>query len=235
MLDQKMGDISWSLCSAGKKEGQHGSRSQFSCNTASFARCSAQRAASMCIESCNHVRTTGEQGRVETMATYFKTPRFGMNIPTRMRPGMDPVAEALYAEQLGFDLVTIHRAVLHSNDPSFEIWMLLTWLAARTASIRLAPVVIALPNRYPAVLTKMAETLNRLSHGRPVLALGSRGAINEPAYRAFGLAQRSPREKVEALEEAIDILRGLWSTSDFFYAGQHFRTEVATIEQKLGH
>ena len=59
--------------------------------------------------------------------------------------------------------------------------------------------------------------------------------MNEPAYGAFGLAQRSPREKVEALEEAIDILRGLWSTSGFSYAGQHFRTEGATIEPKPSH
>ena len=59
--------------------------------------------------------------------------------------------------------------------------------------------------------------------------------MNEPAYRALGLAQRSPREKVEALEEAIDLLHGLWSTSGFSYTGQHFRTEGATIEPKPGH
>jgi alkanesulfonate monooxygenase SsuD/methylene tetrahydromethanopterin reductase-like flavin-dependent oxidoreductase (luciferase family) len=148
---------------------------------------------------------------------------------------VDLVAEALHAEQLGFDVVTIHRDALHGSDPSFEIWTLLTWLAARTSSIRVAPVVLALPHRHPAVLAKMAETLDRLSDGRLVLVLGGGGPMNEPAYGAFGLAQRSPREKVEALEEAIDILRGLWSTSGFSYAGQHFRTQGATIEPKPGH
>ena len=49
------------------------------------------------------------------------------------------------------------------------------------------------------------------------------------------LTQRSPREKVQALEEALDILRGLWSTSGFSYTGQHFRTEGATLEPKPGH
>jgi alkanesulfonate monooxygenase SsuD/methylene tetrahydromethanopterin reductase-like flavin-dependent oxidoreductase (luciferase family) len=98
-----------------------------------------------------------------------------------------------------------------------------------------APVVLALPNRHPTVLAKMAETLDRLSAGRLVLALGSGAAINEPAYHAFGLAQRSPRQKVAALAEAIDILRGLWSTSSFSYAGQHFQTEGATIEPKSRH
>ena len=169
------------------------------------------------------------------MATYFKTPAFGTNLQTGVRPDVDLVAEALHAERLGFDVVTIHRDVLHGPDPSFEIWTLLTWLTARTSSIRVAPVVLALPHRHPAVLAKMAETLDRLSNGRLILVLGAGGPMNEPAYRAFGLAQRSPREKVEALEEAIDIMRGLWSTSGFSYTGQHFRTEGATTEPKPGH
>ncbi len=169
------------------------------------------------------------------MAMYFKIPGFGTNLHTGVRPVVDVVAEALHAEQLGFDVVTIHRDALHGSDPSFEIWTLLSWLAARTSSIRVAPVVLTLPHRHPAVLAKMAETLDRLSDGRLVLVLGGGGPMNEPAYGAFGLAQRSPREKVEALEEAIDILRGLWSTSGFSYAGQHFRTEGATIEPKPSH
>ncbi len=169
------------------------------------------------------------------MAVGFPTPGFGINIHTRMRPDADLVAEALHAEQLGFDLVTLHGDVLHTTAPSYETWTLLTWVAARTARIRLAPLVLALPNRHPAVLAKMAETLQRLSVGRLVLTLGSGATMNEPAFRAFGLAQRSPQEKVAALEEAVDMLRGLWSSSSFSYAGQHFQTEGATLEPKPSH
>ncbi|HJZ46650.1 MAG TPA: LLM class flavin-dependent oxidoreductase [Roseiflexaceae bacterium] len=169
------------------------------------------------------------------MAVRVPTPQFGINLHTRMRPDADVVAEALHAEQLGFDLITLHGDVLHTTAPSYETWTLLSWVAARTARIRLAPIVLALPNRHPAVLAKMAETLDRLSAGRLVLTLGSGAAINEPAFRAFGLAQRSPREKVAALEEAIDILHGLWSSSGFSYAGQHFQTEGATLEPKPSH
>jgi alkanesulfonate monooxygenase SsuD/methylene tetrahydromethanopterin reductase-like flavin-dependent oxidoreductase (luciferase family) len=169
------------------------------------------------------------------MAVRFPTPQFGINIHTRMRPDVDLVDEALRAEQLGFDLVTLHGDVLHGTAPSYETWTLLTWLAARSARIRLAPLVLALPNRHPAVLAKMAESLDRLSAGRLVLTLGSGAAMNDPSFRAFGLAQRSPREKVAALEEAIDILRGLWSSSSFSYAGEHFQTEGATIEPKSRH
>src|SRR6266699_5194262 len=151
------------------------------------------------------------------MATYFKNPRFGTHVHARVRPDVDPVAETQHAEHLGFDVVTIHRDVLHGSDPSFEIWTLLSWLAARTSSIRVAPVVLALPHRHPAVLAKMAETLDRLSGGRLILVLGGGGPMNEPAYRALGLENRAPGAKVEALAKAIEIMRGLWSISGVSY------------------
>jgi alkanesulfonate monooxygenase SsuD/methylene tetrahydromethanopterin reductase-like flavin-dependent oxidoreductase (luciferase family) len=165
----------------------------------------------------------------------FATPGFGITLHTAIRPGLDQVAEALDAEQLGYDVMTLHRDAIHGDDPAFENWTLLSWLAAQTTRIRVAPLVLALPHRHPAVLAKMAETLDRLSGSRLILVLGGGGPMNEPAYRALGLASRSPGEKVEALEEAIEILRGLWSTSDFSYPGKRFRIEGATIEPKPGH
>jgi hypothetical protein len=93
---------------------------------------------------------------MNTMAAGFPTPQFGINLHTRMRPDGDLVAEALHAEQLGFDLVTLHGHVLHTTAPSYETWTLLSWVAARTARIRLAPIVLALPNRHPAMLMEGA-------------------------------------------------------------------------------
>jgi alkanesulfonate monooxygenase SsuD/methylene tetrahydromethanopterin reductase-like flavin-dependent oxidoreductase (luciferase family) len=166
---------------------------------------------------------------------YNTTPGFGITLHTAIRPGLDQAAEALDAEQLGYDVVTLHRDALHGEDPSFENWTLLSWLAARTTRISVAPLVLALPHRHPTLLAKMAETLDRLSGSRLILILGGGGPMNEPAYRALGLANRSPGEKVQALEEAIDLLRGLWSTPGFTYAGRHFRTDQATIEPKPVH
>src|SRR5262249_25073313 len=143
----------------------------------------------------------------------------------------DPVAEARHAEALGFDLATVHPDILHGPEPSLETWTVLTWLAARTATIALAPFVLALPYRHPAVVAKMAETLDRLSGGRLVLGLGAGGPLPraEAAVRAFGLARRSPGERVAALEEAIDVMRGLWGTPAFSYAGRHFAVEGASV------
>jgi alkanesulfonate monooxygenase SsuD/methylene tetrahydromethanopterin reductase-like flavin-dependent oxidoreductase (luciferase family) len=169
------------------------------------------------------------------MVSPFKTPAFGVNLHTFVMPGPDPIAQAVHAEQLGFDLVTLHRDVLHGSEPSFEMWTLLTWLGARTTRIRIAPVVLALPYRHPAVLAKMIETLHQLANGRLVPVLGSGAAMNEPAHKAFGLTVQSPQEKVEALEEAVDVMRGLWITTGFSYPGRHFQVHAANIEPKPPH
>jgi alkanesulfonate monooxygenase SsuD/methylene tetrahydromethanopterin reductase-like flavin-dependent oxidoreductase (luciferase family) len=160
-----------------------------------------------------------------------RAPGFGVMITKSAAPGADPVAEARHAEALGFDLATVHPDLLHGPEPSLETWTALTWVAARTARIALAPFVLSLPHRHPAVTAKMAETLDRLSGGRLVLGLGAGGALPraEAAVRAFGLAQRSRGERVAALEEAIDVIRGLWGAPGFTYAGEHFAVAGATI------
>jgi alkanesulfonate monooxygenase SsuD/methylene tetrahydromethanopterin reductase-like flavin-dependent oxidoreductase (luciferase family) len=157
-------------------------------------------------------------------------PAFGITVSSR--PGADPVAEAVHAEKLGFDVVTVHRDVLNGPPPSLESWTLLTWLAARTTAVRLAPNVLVLPNRHPAVLAKMAETLDQLSGGRLILALGSGAGMNDPAFSSFGLPHWLAAEKVVAMGEALDVMRGLWEVAGFSYPGRHFRIEDATLEPK---
>ncbi len=156
-------------------------------------------------------------------------PTFGLELSTAAAAGADPAAEALAAESLGFDLLTITDH-LHGSHPTFETWTLLAWVAASTRHVKLAPLVLALPYRSPAVLAKMAETLARLSHGRLVLGLGGGGFDAE--FSAFGLPVREPAEKVEALGEALEILHGMWTVSPFTYAGRHFDVHEARTEPK---
>lgn len=152
---------------------------------------------------------------------------FGLFVSAR--PGDDPVGVARRAEALGFDLISVSDH-LHRRSPAHETWTLLTWMAARTERVRVMPNVLGLPYRHPAVVAKMAESLDRLSSGRLVLGLGAGG--NDAEFRAFGLAERSPAEKVEALEEAIDVARGLWAEPRFSHDGKHFRTREARIEPR---
>src|SRR5690349_20871010 len=70
------------------------------------------------------------------------TPGFGITLHTAIRSGLDQAAEALDAEPLGYDMVTLHRDALHGDDPSFENWTLLSWLAALTTTISVAPLVL---------------------------------------------------------------------------------------------
>ena len=154
---------------------------------------------------------------------------FGLNISTSARSESDPVADAQHAEALGFDFVSASDH-LHGGSPTFETWTMLSWIAARTSRIHLATRVLAVPYRSPAVLAKMAESFDRLSGGRLILGLG--GGAMDDEFRAFGLPTPSARDKIDGLEEAIRIIRGMWSEPQFSYPGRLHRTDGAQIEPK---
>ncbi len=144
--------------------------------------------------------------------------------------GADPSGAARWAEELGFDAVAVDRDVL-AGPPGPEVWTALTWVAARTARVRVVPNVLVLANRHPALVAKMAETVDRLSGGRLILALGAGAASNDGVAGALGLhlGGLAPAERVAATEEAIDVLRGLWSGQAFTYAGTWFRIGGAEV------
>jgi len=154
---------------------------------------------------------------------------FGLNVSTSVESGSDPVADARKAEDLGFDFVSASDH-LHGETPSFETWTVLSWIAARTSRIRVATRVLGVPYRHPPVVAKMAETFDRLSGGRLILGLG--GGASDEEFRAFGLGFRPPRDKVDGLEEAVRIIRGLWSEGEFTFGGRLYETERAQVEPK---
>ncbi|HEV3474948.1 MAG TPA: LLM class flavin-dependent oxidoreductase [Actinomycetota bacterium] len=151
---------------------------------------------------------------------------FGLNVDPSIG---DPAARAIRAEDLGFDFVSVNDH-LHGDWARYETWTMLAWMAANTSRIRVASRVLAVPYRHPAVVAKMAETLDRLSGGRLILGLG--GGYSDEEFAAFGLGTHSPRDKIDGLEEAIHIARGLWSERDFTFQGRLYRTERARLEPK---
>jgi probable F420-dependent oxidoreductase len=157
--------------------------------------------------------------------------QFGLGISPSAVPGADPVADARKAEELGFDFVSTSDH-LHGASPTFEPWTLLSWIAAATSRIRVASRVLAVPYRHPPVLAKMAESFDRLSGGRLILGLG--GGFVDEEFRAFGLGERSPRDKVDGLAEAIQIARGLWSRPSLTFEGRLYRTDGAELQPKPG-
>jgi alkanesulfonate monooxygenase SsuD/methylene tetrahydromethanopterin reductase-like flavin-dependent oxidoreductase (luciferase family) len=111
------------------------------------------------------------------------------------------------ADREGLDLVGIQD---HPYQRRFlDTWTLLAWLAGQTERVRLFPDVANLPLRPPAVMAKAAASLDVLSGGRFELGLGA-GSFWE-AIRAFGGPVRSGPESVDALEEAIAVIRAVWA------------------------
>ncbi len=131
-----------------------------------------------------------------------------------------PVALAELSEQLGYDLVTFQD---HPYQPAFlDTWTLMTWVAARTERIHIAPNVLNVPLRQPAVTARAAASLDLLSGGRIDLALGAGGFWD--AIEAMGEPRRTPGEGVDALSQAIDVIRGIWDVDDrtALHAGGEF-------------
>ena len=140
------------------------------------------------------------------MADYLHELQFGVFIPPLAEQADAVVELAELAEVSGLDLVTFQD---HPYQPRFlDAWTLLSVIAAKTSTVRLAPNVANLPLRPPAVLARSVASLDILSGGRVELGLGA-GAFWDP-IAAMGGRKLTPGESVTALSEAIDVIRGFW-------------------------
>jgi hemerythrin-like domain-containing protein len=149
---------------------------------------------------------------------------FGCFLTPDARQADAVVRLARFVDQLGLDLIGIQD---HPYQPNFlDTWTLLSALARETERVRLVPDVINLPLRPPAVLAKAAASLDILSGGRVELGLGS-GAFFD-AVVSMGGPRRTPPEAIEALEEAIRVLRALWTPGPAVsFEGEHYRLRAA--------
>lgn len=116
------------------------------------------------------------------------------------------VALARLSEELGYDLVTFQD---HPYQPRFlDAWTLMSWVAASTSRIRIAPNVLNVPLRPPAVVARAAASLDLLSGGRFELALGA-GAFWD-AIVAMGGRRLAPAQAFQAFGEALEVIHGIW-------------------------
>jgi alkanesulfonate monooxygenase SsuD/methylene tetrahydromethanopterin reductase-like flavin-dependent oxidoreductase (luciferase family) len=144
---------------------------------------------------------------------------FGV-FPIPVAEERDKVLEAvLAAERFGLDLVGIQD---HPYQRRFlDTWSLIPWLAAQTERIRFFPDVANLPLRPPAVMAKAAASIDLLSDGRFELGLGA-GAFWEGISAMGGEALTGP-VSVDALEEAIQVIRLMWSGERTVkFEGKHY-------------
>jgi alkanesulfonate monooxygenase SsuD/methylene tetrahydromethanopterin reductase-like flavin-dependent oxidoreductase (luciferase family) len=149
-----------------------------------------------------------------------REPSFGLFLIPNAAEYPDLLRQVAAAERGGLDLIGIQD---HPYQRRYlDTFALIGDLLARTERLRVFPDVANLPLRPPAVLAKLAASLDAMSGGRFELGIGA-GAFWD-GVGAMGGPRRTPGESVEALEEAVEIVRRFWSGErSISYEGRHYR------------
>ncbi len=165
-------------------------------------------------------------------------PLFGYHVPSFTFPGVPPVhlfdrlvELATAAEDAGFDLVTVMDHfyqignVGSEDEPMLEGYTTLGALAARTRRVRLGTMVTGVTYRNPAMLAKMVTTLDVISGGRALLGIGA--AWNESEHAGYGFEFPPIRERMDRLEEALEICHLMFTEERPSFVGRYYRIEQA--------
>jgi F420-dependent oxidoreductase-like protein len=161
-------------------------------------------------------------------------PWFGLHLPTFTYPDTPPdrlyervVEQVRTAEREGFSLVTVmdHLYQIPGNgpitDPMLEAWSTLTALARDTTRVRLGTLVTGVTYRNPAFLAKTVTTLDVISGGRALLGLGA--AWNDVEHVGYGYDFPPIRERMDRLDEALTIIRAMFTEDRPSFEGRHYR------------
>ncbi|HTU14015.1 MAG TPA: LLM class flavin-dependent oxidoreductase [Solirubrobacterales bacterium] len=160
------------------------------------------------------------------MSDYGHGLEFGVFISPSNENASGVVELAQLAEESNLDLVSFQD---HPYQSKFlDTWTLISYLAAVTSRVKLAPNVLSLPLRQPAVAARSVASLDILSGGRIELGIGA-GAFWD-AIEAMGGRRLTPGQGVDALTEAIEIIRAIWDTDQrggVKFEGEHYRLKGA--------
>jgi alkanesulfonate monooxygenase SsuD/methylene tetrahydromethanopterin reductase-like flavin-dependent oxidoreductase (luciferase family) len=127
------------------------------------------------------------------------------------------------ADRLGYYSATLYDLL---NVPTLECWTTLSALAAETERIRLTPLVLANLYRPPALLAKMSSTLDVISKGRFELGIGAGGGKDD--HLASGYPFPPTSERVEMLEEAVELVKKLWTEPEVNFEGRYYALHRAS-------
>jgi F420-dependent oxidoreductase-like protein len=163
---------------------------------------------------------------------------FGLQIPNFTYPGVtnDRLFERIVtladaAERSGFDSVFVMdhfyqlRNIGPVSDPMLEGYTLLAGIAARTSKVRLGTLVTGVTYRNPAFLAKVVTTLDIVSAGRAICGIGA--AWNEEEHRGYGFEYPPVGERLSRLEEALQIIRGMFRQEQTTFEGRYYQVKDA--------
>jgi len=165
------------------------------------------------------------------MATSTRPLRVGVQLPEVEREVRWPeyVEMAKRAEAVGFDSLWLGDHLLYRYDDGstrgpWEMWTMLAALAASTSRIRLGSLVASTAFHAPAMLAKLATTVDEVSGGRLILGLGA--GWNEPEFRAFGFPFD---HRIDRFEEAFTIVRTLLQEGAIDFDGRYLQARDAEL------
>jgi len=165
-------------------------------------------------------------------------------MPTRIRFSVQtPVESTTYAalvrhwqraEELGYDAAWLddhfYGVATPPSDDSLECWTLMAALARETSRLRFGALVICNNYRHPPLLAKMASTLDHISGGRLEFGIGA--GWYEHEYKAYGYDFPPIGTRLAQLEEALQIVKLMWTEERATFHGRHYRVERAWCNPK---
>lgn len=165
--------------------------------------------------------------------------RFGLQInPYFAGPTGNPwdamAATARVADESGYDSLFVYDHFLYEGgypghpvpEPVLECFVTLGALAVSTRRLRLGQLVLGAPYRNPALVAKMATTLDLISHGRSILGIGA--GWHKREYEAYGWGDfEEVGVRMKRLEEALRVIRALWTERPASFSGRYYRVDQA--------
>src|SRR5258706_11266814 len=165
--------------------------------------------------------------------------KFGIDIPNGWKMSLvdikDPV-EAYEAmtnvvttgDELGYDSAWVvdhfHTVPTPAQEITFESMMMLAALARDTKNIRIGQIVTCNSYRNPALLAKMASTLDVLSHGRLNFGIGA--GWYEHEYKAYGYSYPDAPERLRMLREALQVIHAMWEQEEAYFEGKYYQVRA---------
>ncbi|HVM40750.1 MAG TPA: LLM class F420-dependent oxidoreductase [Acidimicrobiia bacterium] len=155
--------------------------------------------------------------------------------------GDDPQAKwakvrevALAAEAAGYDSIWVydhfHNVPRPAHEAVFECWTTMAALAEATSTVRLGQMVGCAPYRNPGLLAKITSNVDVISGGRLEWGIGAGWYENE--FRGYGYDFPPAADRIRMLEEAVEIVKSMWSESETTYEGRYYQLERANCDPK---
>src|SRR5690242_10030584 len=155
--------------------------------------------------------------------------RFGIQTPNQQVAWDDLLATWKDADALGYDTAYLydHFIPIFGNEdgPVLEGWTALAALAGQTTRLRVGILVTGNTYRNPALLAKMATTVDQISHGRLVLGIGA--GWFERDHTAYGFPYGTAHERARRLDEALQVITKLWSEDHPSFTGKYYKLDHA--------